>query len=89
VIIVRVAAPVIRPCSIALLNFSPRQTTMDKNETVKRMSELMEPIDQQIMMCDDRHDMLMMACAMLQRTREIFDAELGEQGRKLMFQELV
>jgi hypothetical protein len=62
---------------------------MDKNKTVKRMSELMEPIDQQIMMCDDRRDMLMMACAMLQRTREIFDAELGEQGRKLMFQELV
>ena len=53
------------------------------------MSELMEPINQQIMMCDDRHDMLMIACAMLQRTREIFDAELGEQGRKLMFQELV
>jgi len=53
------------------------------------MSELMEPIDQQIMMCDDRRDMLMMACAMLQRTQEIFDAELGEQGRKLMFQELV
>jgi hypothetical protein len=62
---------------------------MDKNKTVERMSELMEPIDQQIMMCDDRRDMLMMACAMLQRTREIFDAELGEQGRKLMFQELV
>jgi hypothetical protein len=85
----RVAAPVIQPCLIALSNFSPRQTTMDKNKTVERMSELMEPIDQQIMMCDDRHDMLMMACAMLQRTREIFDAELGEQGRKLMFQELV
>jgi len=62
---------------------------MDKNKTVERMSELMEPIDQQIMMCDDRRDMLMMACAMLQRTREIFDTELGEQGRKLMFQELV
>jgi len=85
----RVAAQGTRPCSIAFSNFSPRQTTMDKNKTVERMSELMEPIDQQIMMCDDRRDMLMMACAMLQRTQEIFDAELGEQGRKLMFQELV
>jgi hypothetical protein len=89
VITARVVAQDTQPCSIALLNFSPRQTTMDKNKTIQRMSELMEPINQQIMMCDDRHDMLMIACAMLQRTREIFDAELGEQGRKLMFQELV
>jgi hypothetical protein len=36
------------------------------NKPVKeRMIELMEPIDRQIMMCDDRHDQLMLACAML------------------------
>ena len=40
-------------------------------------------------MCDDREDLLMLACAMLQRTREIFDAELGEEGRKQMFQDYV
>jgi len=55
----------------------------------QRMSELMHPIDQRILMCDDREDLLMLACAMLQRTREIFDAELGEEGRKQMFQDYV
>ena len=55
----------------------------------KRMREMMLPIDQCIQLTDDRDDMLMLACAMLQRTREIFDAELGERGRKQMFRELV
>ena len=53
----------------------------------KRMEELMSPIEQQILMCDDREDQLMMACAMLQRTRELFDYHLGEEGRKKMFKE--
>ena len=53
------------------------------------MAELMAPVDKQIMMCDDGHELLMMACAMLQRTRELFDHALGEQGRKEMFKELI
>ena len=51
----------------------------------QRMAELMEPIDQQIMMCDDRRDLRMLNCAMLQRVRELFDMMIGEEGRKLMF----
>jgi len=54
----------------------------------ERMSELVEPIEQQIMMCDSREDLLMIACVMLQRTREIFDLEIGVDGRKKMFKEL-
>jgi len=53
------------------------------------MAELMAPVDQQIMMCDDGQELLMMACAMLQRTREIFDHTLGETGRKNMFKDLI
>ena len=59
------------------------------NEIEQRMKELMAPVEQQIMMCDDREDQLMMACAMLQRTRELFDYHLGEAGRKTMFKDLV
>lgn len=55
----------------------------------RRMSELMEPIEQQLMMCDDREDQLMMACAMLQRVSELFDFHLGEEGRKQMLKDLV
>jgi len=54
-----------------------------------RMEELIKPIDQQIMMCNDRRDLLMFNCAMLQRVRELFDMLVGEEGRKQMFKDLV
>ena len=45
------------------------------SKTVKeRMAELCQPIDQQIMMCDDREDVLMMACAMLMKVKTILEA---------------
>ena len=59
------------------------------SEVEQRMRELMAPVEQQIMMCDDEKDLLMMACAMMQRTREIFDQTLGEEGRRKMFKELI
>ena len=62
---------------------------MQNQDIEKRMSELMSPVDQQIMMCDDRQDLLMMACAMLQRVDEIFTQELGKGGRAQMFQDLL
>ena len=60
---------------------------MQDRDIEKRMSELMAPVDQQIMMCDDREELLMMACAMLQRVNEIFTQELGKRGRDMMFRE--
>jgi len=60
---------------------------MQDRDVEKRMSELMAPVDQQIMMCDDREELLMMACAMLQRVDEIFTQELGERGRDMMFRD--
>jgi len=54
-----------------------------------RMEKLMRPVDQQIMMCDDRDEVLMMACAMIQRVKEIFDSQLGTEGRKKMFADFV
>lgn len=54
-----------------------------------RMSTLMQVIDTAIISTNDYQDQLMLACAMMQRTREIFDSVLGEEGRKQMFRELV
>ena len=62
---------------------------MDKQQVRDRMSELMVLIDKTIELTDDRNEMLMLACAMLQRTQEIFDGTLGKEGRKLMFKDLV
>jgi hypothetical protein len=55
----------------------------------KRMETMMTVIDTAILSANNSNDQLMLACAMLQRTREIFDHVLGEQGRKEMFKELV
>ena len=55
---------------------------MDKNKVTERMAELMRPVDQQIMMCDNQEDLLMIACAMLQRVNEILDSSIGAEGRK-------
>ena len=60
---------------------------MQNRNVEKRMTELMAPVEQQIMMCDDREDLLMLACAMLQSVDEIFTQELGERGRDQMFRE--
>ena len=54
----------------------------------ERMAELVQLIDKSIMLSDSREEMLMLACAMMQRTREIFDQELGSDGRKLMFKDM-
>jgi hypothetical protein len=55
----------------------------------KRMKEMMEPVDKCIQLTDTHEDMLMLACAMLQRVREIFDNQIGEEGRKEMFKDLI
>ena len=74
-----------RPCTI---NQIVKELIVSTDPTAKRMEELMRPVDQQIMMCDSREDVLMMACAMMQRVREIFDNEIGEEHRRAMFRDL-
>lgn len=59
------------------------------NPIEARMETLMTIIDTAIVSTNDSNDQLMLACAMMQRTREIFDATLGVEGRKQMFKELV
>jgi len=53
----------------------------------EKLEKLMQPIDQQIMMCDDRNDVLLLACGMLTTVKAIFDEQLGVEGRKTMFKE--
>lgn len=55
------------------------------NKIEARMRELMEPINRQIMMCDNREDLLMLSCAMMTTVKDIFDQELTEEGRRKMF----
>jgi len=52
------------------------------NPITKRMLELSEPIDRQIMLCDDREDILMLACVLLQKVKNMLDNQLGPEGRR-------
>ena len=57
------------------------------NEIEERMKQMMQPIDQQLFLCQDVADELMLACAMLQRAVEIFESHLGEEGIKNMLKD--
>ncbi len=52
-----------------------------------RMQELCQPIEQQILMCDNKEDILMMACAMLQHVKTMMDSQIGVQGRKQILED--
>tara|TARA_R110000868_G_scaffold393077_1_gene663985 strand:- start:112 stop:300 length:189 start_codon:yes stop_codon:yes gene_type:complete len=58
---------------------------LDDDKIKVRMSELIRPIDEAIMMCDSREEILMLASLMLVRLKDIYDTQIGEEGRKIMF----
>ena len=59
------------------------------NDKIKvRMAELIKPIDEAVMMCDDREEILMLASVMQVRLKDIYDTQIGVQGRKTMFKDL-
>ncbi|NBO28728.1 MAG: hypothetical protein EBX47_12070 [Synechococcaceae bacterium WB8_1B_057] len=62
---------------------------MNREKDIKRMKELMAPIDQQILMCDDRNDLLMMASAMMITAKNIFEDQIGVEGRIKMFKDFI
>jgi hypothetical protein len=53
----------------------------------ERMRELCQPIEQQILMCDNKEDILMMACAMLQHVKTMMDSQIGVDGRKQILED--
>ena len=61
----------------------------NRGEVEQRLTNLMRPIDTQIMMCDEPNDILMMACGMLQRVGEIFESQLGKDGAQSMFENMI
>jgi len=46
----------------------------------KRKNELMKPIERQIMMTDDRNEVLLLAAAMAERAYSIFKNQYGRDG---------
>lgn len=58
---------------------------MNNDPELNHVMELMKPVDSSIRMCDDETDLLILACAMLQRADELFCKILGKEGRTTMF----
>jgi len=62
---------------------------MSRKDTIARMEELMEPIDRQIMMCDNVEDVLMLASNMMVTAKMIYIQQLGGEGAKILIQKMV
>jgi len=60
---------------------------MNNDDIKNRMKELMGPIDRQIMMCDDRNELIMLASCLMITCKDLLDQEIGTRGRKLMFED--
>lgn len=60
---------------------------MSNDDVKKRMEELCEPIDRQILMCDNKNDILMLGCAMLEKVKTILDSQIGKEGRQIIIKE--
>ena len=61
---------------------------MDDDEVKLRMITLRSPIDEAIMMCDSREDILMLASVMQVALKNMYDTQIGVKGRKIMFKGL-
>jgi hypothetical protein len=53
----------------------------------QKLKELMQPIEQQIMMCDDQNELLILCFGMMNRCKDVLDNTLGQEKRKALFKE--
>ncbi len=54
----------------------------------QRLVELLEPVDKQIMMCNDVKELLLFACGLMRVTNSVFIKHLGVNGAKLMYEDI-
>jgi hypothetical protein len=59
----------------------------NRSAEVKRakMTEIMRPIEQQMLLCESPQDKAMMACALLAVAKDLLDKTVGEEGRAYIF----
>ena len=62
---------------------------IDRSVLQTRMRELSKPIDEALLMCDDREEVLMLASVMMIRLKNMFDSQIGVEGRKKMFKDMI
>jgi hypothetical protein len=55
----------------------------------KRKAQLMAPLEMQIMMCDDKNEVLLLAAAMLERGYAILRDQYGKEGGTKLAQTMI
>lgn len=55
------------------------------SNSAERIDRMIKVVDSFVMMTDDREDLLALACAMIAKSRDIFDSHIGVDGRVQMF----
>lgn len=61
----------------------------EPSERQKRMTELMMPIDRQIMMCDDVQDLFALSSIMMVTSKNIFKQQLGTDGAIRILEKII
>lgn len=58
---------------------------MEYRELIEKLTEVMKPLDNEIMMCDNASDLLLLAHCMLATSVQIYKTQLGnDAARKLL-----
>ena len=57
---------------------------MDRQAQEVRIKRLMLPVDTQIMMCDDKNDLSLLAVGMLRKAINLLDLQYTKEERKMI-----
>lgn len=65
----------------------PNEFTVEteQTKTEERLLDLMKPINEQIMKCEKRSDILLLASGMVHTARDLFICEIGAEATKTIF----
>ena len=62
------------------MDMSDEEFNANAENLRKRKAELMAPLEMQIMMCDDKNEVLILAAAMAERAYSIFKEHYGRES---------
>lgn len=59
---------------------------MEYRELIEKLTEIMKPLDNEIMMCDNASDLLLLASCMLATSVQIYKTQVGNEAARQLLQ---
>lgn len=59
---------------------------MEYRELIEKLTEVMKPLDNEIMMCDNASDLLLLASCMLATSVQIYKTQVGNEAARQLLQ---